>query len=50
MHTRRFVTKDGNYHHIDRAGNHFINNKCVNPTVKSGGEIGDTHPLPEEIL
>tara|TARA_R110000796_G_scaffold205389_1_gene321399 strand:+ start:316 stop:462 length:147 start_codon:yes stop_codon:yes gene_type:complete len=38
---------NGEFHKIDKAGNHFINNKCVNPTCVSGGNIGDTYP--EEI-
>lgn len=34
MQEQRFRTKNGDWydnHHIDFAGNHFINKKCVNP-------------------
>lgn len=38
-------------HMVDNRGNHFISTtgingtfKCVNPTAKSGGDIGDTYP------
>jgi hypothetical protein len=31
MTTIRFKTVNGDNHMIDNGGNHFINNKCVNP-------------------
>ena len=41
---RTIQTKQGDFHRIDKGGNHFINGKCVNPTCASGGNIGDTYP------
>lgn len=42
----RFKTPDGKRHLIDDSGNHFVNNRCVNPkTTESGFHyIGETHP------
>ncbi len=40
---RRFKDKEGNNHLVDKGGNHFINNKCVNPKSEGGGAIGDTY-------
>ena len=46
-----FKVKGSNDTHIiDNGGNHFINDKCVNPTVKSGGQIGDTYPDPADCV
>jgi hypothetical protein len=47
--SKTFTTKDGNQHLIDSAGNHFINNECVNP-LKDEGNIGDTYPDESEIV
>lgn len=47
---QRFKTKNGDTHIIDDSGNHFINQKCVNPTCASGGEIGDTYPNEEDVV
>ena len=48
---------DGDFHLIDRSGNHFIDGKCVNPIAQQGEPagaishrfsdcvpIGSTHP------
>lgn len=43
----RFTTINGDHHLIDNAGNHFVNNKCVNPLISVTIEpnyIGSTHP------
>ena len=41
---KRFTDENGNYNLIDKAGNHFINGKCVNPkTTDVGKYIGDTY-------
>lgn len=47
---KTFKTKDGDTHLIDSAGNHFVNNKCVNPKCAHGGEIGDTYPDEKDIV
>jgi hypothetical protein len=47
---RRFKTSNGDIHLVDDGGNHFVNNKCVNPTKKSGGNIGDTIPAKDKQL
>lgn len=43
MAIKTFKDEQNNKHLIDKAGNHFINGKCVNPTVAMGGKIGDTY-------
>jgi hypothetical protein len=43
-----FRTQNGDFHLIDTTGNHFVNKKCVNPTVSSLKNIGDTHPKESE--
>ena len=37
---RTVKDKEGNFHRIDRAGNHFINKKCIN--TKSWEEDDET--------
>ena len=44
-----FKTRDGNWHAIDKSGNHFINGKCVNP-LEDEGKIGDTYPDKSDIV
>ena len=49
-----FKTVDGNNHRIDTRGNHFINNRCVNPIkgqfilcedgIHREATIGSTYP------
>jgi len=45
--TQRFTTANGDYHFIDKGGNHFINGKCANPKSWEG-EVGDSYPPMEE--
>lgn len=53
MKTQNFkVEKNGviEHHNIDKAGNHFIDGKCVNPSVQSGLKIGATYPPMEDRI
>jgi hypothetical protein len=63
---RTFRTINGDLHHIDTRGNHFINGKCVNPCLKTitvdmtdgtfknikreVDPIGSTYPNDNEII
>lgn len=38
---------EGNFHIVDKGGNHFVGAKCVNPKEIEEAEIGDT--IPEEV-
>lgn len=48
---KRFKDNNGNYNLIDTAGNHFINNKCVNPkSTDTNSYIGDTYKEIEKTI
>ncbi len=57
---KQFKTIDGDTHRIDKTGNHFRNNRCVNPVNKRDfvevegvfvqAEIGDTYPDEADIV
>ena len=38
----KFIDKEGNLHTLDKANNHFINGKVVNPKSYENKEIGET--------
>ena len=45
METFRDSNRD--FNRIDARGNHFVNGKCVNPSLRSGKPIGSTYPSEE---
>jgi hypothetical protein len=48
MKNLKFKTENGDIHFVDGTGNHFVNDKCVNPLAKTGLPIGST--IPNESL
>lgn len=46
----RFTTANGEKHHIDEGGNHFVDTRCINPLKDEDLNIGDTYPSVDNII